>query len=68
VFCILCLLAIAGGGAIPAVLGFVGSSLCITVSKMDMPTPLRVALCSVVTVMTWVLLFVVAIIVAMILY
>lgn len=47
------------GGAVPAVLGIGGASICLAISrKSRMPTVLRVFLCIVITILCWVLFFI----------
>lgn len=42
------------GGAIPAIIGFGGASLCLGASKLrDLPTTLRIGICVSVTVAAW---------------
>ena len=45
------------GGAIPAVLGFSGAALCVSVSKAHLPVGVRLLLCALITVSAWGLLF-----------
>lgn len=60
VFSILCLLIpiISLGGALPALLGCGGLALCVSVSKTSLPSAVRVILCTLITLLAWVLWFV----------
>ena len=48
------------GGAIPALLGFAGATVCISVSKSTLPLPARLIICTLITIAAWILLFVLA--------
>jgi len=59
VFAIICILIpiVSLGGALPFVIGFLGATLCVSVSKSSLPTAARVILCLVITVIAWLLWF-----------
>ncbi|MCL2547504.1 MAG: hypothetical protein FWE06_10055 [Oscillospiraceae bacterium] len=69
VFAVLCILIpiVSLGGAIPAVIGFCGAAGCVSVSKTTLSTPIRVLICTGITVLAWVLLFLLGIGLAMLL-
>jgi len=53
------------GGALPAVIGFGGVALCVSVSKSTWSTGIRVALCALITLLAWFAVFLLAIGVSM---
>ena len=57
VFVIICLLVpvVTIGGAIPALIGFGGAALCVSVSKSALSTAIRVVLCSFISLAAWIL-------------
>ena len=59
-FAIICILIpiVSLGGALPALLGFAGAAICVSVSKSSLPAAARVALCVVITLLAWILWFV----------
>ena len=59
VFAVLCgaIPIVTMGGAIPAVIGIAGAGLCIFVAKLKLPTILRVLFCTGITVVAWIVTF-----------
>ena len=59
VFAIICVLIpiVSLGGALPAILGFAGAALCVSVSKTSLPAALRLILCTVITLLAWIVWF-----------
>jgi len=59
VFAVMCLLVpvISLGGLIPAVLGFGGTAVCVSVSKTDLPSIAKVIICVIITLAAWLLVF-----------
>ena len=55
IFVIICVLIpiVSLGGALPALLGFGGASMCVNVSKKDKPTAVKIILCIVITFLVW---------------
>lgn len=45
------------GGALPALMGFGGAALCVTIAKSTMPAAARVILCVLTTIAAWALWF-----------
>jgi len=45
------------GGAIPFVVGFGSAAACVKVSKSAMPTAARVAVCTIITMLAWIFVF-----------
>lgn len=65
IFIILCFILAVQGGAVPAVIGILGISGCIKVSrKLTLPNPLRIAICAGITVICWLSLYILVFVMA----
>ena len=56
VFVVLCISLVLMGQLLGGVVGFIGSAVCIAVSRANAPTFMRVGVCVFVTILTWALM------------
>lgn len=61
-------LSILRGGAIPILFGLMGADLCLKISRNKMATLNKILLCTLVSIMTWVVLFIVLVMIRIIVY
>ena len=53
IFVVLCISLVLMGGLLGGVFGFIGSAVCIAVSRSAAPTFMRIGVCVFVTILTW---------------
>ncbi|MCL2049702.1 MAG: hypothetical protein FWG87_13365 [Defluviitaleaceae bacterium] len=58
IFIVACLIMVFLGGALPAMFGMGGMVICANIAKMNRSVAERVTLCAIVTIVTWVFMFV----------
>jgi len=60
VFVVICISLVFMGGMLGGAIGFIGSAVCLSASRTDTPTFMRIGVCVFVTILTWALLIMAA--------